>query len=133
MASLRLLTLLVLATLLSAMAAAQNERPWMHFFQEAMASDGDDDGIDEEAYETLCDLEANPMNINTATYADLCRLPFLSERNIDDIRLPRPPRLPDDEGRAAGHTLARPRPDAPVGMLHRRRATAAKEGVALTA
>ena len=85
MASLRLLTLLILATLLSAVAAAQNERPWMHFFQEAMASDGDDDGIAEEAYETLCDLEANPMNINTATYADLCRLPFLSERNIDDI------------------------------------------------
>ncbi len=36
-------------------------------------------------YETLCDLEAAPLNINTATHDDWERIPFLTAQEIDDI------------------------------------------------
>ncbi len=85
MASLRPLAFLPLLLLPFLPAKAQTERPWQSFFQEAMASEDDAEGLDEEAYETLCDLEAHPLNINSATPDDLSRLPFLTERQIDDI------------------------------------------------
>ncbi len=88
MVSLRLTALLPVLFLLFLSASAQTERSWLRFFQEVAACEDDDDGgLDDETYETLCDLETNPLNINSATPDDLSRLPFLTERQIDDICL----------------------------------------------
>lgn len=59
--------------------------PWQQYFYELAANEDDGEGLDEEAYETLCQMESQPMNINTATREDLERLPFLSERQVEDI------------------------------------------------
>ena len=83
--SLRLTVLLPVLFLLLLSAGAQTERPWVRFFQEVAACEDDDTGLDDETYETLCSLETNPLNINSATPDDLSRLPFLTERQIDDI------------------------------------------------
>lgn len=85
MVSKRLLALLPVLTLLLLPVKAQTERSWQRFFQEVTACEDDDAGLDDDAYETLCDLEAHPMNINSATADDLSRLPFLTQRQIDDI------------------------------------------------
>lgn len=39
----------------------------------------------EHNYDMLCDMEANPININAATRDELERLPFLSEGQVSDI------------------------------------------------
>ena len=39
----------------------------------------------ETVYDILCDLEDNPVNLNTATREDLERIPFLNENEIADI------------------------------------------------
>ncbi len=85
MVSLRLLAFLPVLLPLFLPAEAQTERPWQRFFQEAVASEDDAEGLDGDAYETLCDLEGHPLDINSATPDDLSRLPFLTERQIDDI------------------------------------------------
>lgn len=59
--------------------------PWQQYFYELAANEDDGEGLDEEAFETLCQMESQPMDVNTATREDLERLPFLSERQVEDI------------------------------------------------
>lgn len=80
----------LMATLLCAAApsAAQGDgtpRPWQQYFYELASNEDDGGGLDEEAFETLCQMESQPLDINTATRDDLCQLPFLSERQVEDI------------------------------------------------
>lgn len=72
----------------SATAAAQRDsvgQSWQHYFYELAANEDDGGGLDEEAFETLCEMESQPLDINAATREDLERLPFLSERQVEDI------------------------------------------------
>lgn len=39
----------------------------------------------ESYYDMLCDMEANPININTATREELEQLPFLTAEEVEDI------------------------------------------------
>lgn len=59
--------------------------PWQQYFYELAASEDNGGGMDEEAFDTLCEMENQPMDINTATREELERLPFLSERQVEDI------------------------------------------------
>lgn len=80
------LKLLVLTALLltSVFAQAQNQEgvamlSWEDFV-EMVADDSDEDNApDEELFEQLYELHANPININRATKEDLAALPFISE------------------------------------------------------
>lgn len=59
--------------------------PWEDDFEQWTTLDDSENGSWEELYETLCDLEESPLNINTATREQLQQLPFLNERQIEDI------------------------------------------------
>lgn len=51
-----------------------------------MADESDDEyGPDSETFEELIELHNNPMNLNSSTYEDLHKLPFLSEDDIKNI------------------------------------------------
>ena len=81
--------ILLLPTLLLALAVAAQDvpdtHPWEEDFEQWTTLDDSENGSWEELYETLCDLEQSPININTATREQLQQLPFLSERQIEDI------------------------------------------------
>ena len=51
-----------------------------------LTEDGADDVDYEQLYDDLADLAANPIDINNATDAELERLPFLNQKQRDDIR-----------------------------------------------
>ena len=53
---------------------------------EDYVSQNEDNNVDVEAlYETFYDLYENPINVNSATYYDLERLPFLSPHHINAL------------------------------------------------
>lgn len=55
-------------------------------FVTLMADESDDEyGPDTEVFEELIELHNNPMNLNSCSYEDLHRLPFLSEDDIKNI------------------------------------------------
>lgn len=74
--------------LLAQSASAQSDSAahvWQSFFYEWAANDEGSDELDEEAYETLCEMESRPINLNSASRDELSLLPFLTERQIEDI------------------------------------------------
>ena len=79
---------LVAVCLLALAAAAPahgGDRRWEPYFDDLAAMD-DASGTDwAEAYDMLCELEDNPVNINAATREELERLPFLSDAQVSDI------------------------------------------------
>ena len=78
-----LLTLLLLLTTL--VTAAQSRRPWEQLLVETLTAEDVESETWEDTYELLSDLEQQPLNLNTATRDDLLHLPFLSERQVEDI------------------------------------------------
>ena len=78
-----LLTIIAFCTVLT--SAAQNERPWEVLFSQFNTIDDIETQELEDTYEMLCDLEQQPLNINTADRDDLLKLPFLNEKQVEDI------------------------------------------------
>ena len=77
--------LFILLVTLSLSLQAQDIHPWEEDFNQWMTLDDSENGTWEELYETLCDLEEQPININIATREQLEQLPFLNERQVEDI------------------------------------------------
>lgn len=63
--------------------------PWEDWLYELTAVDEDTEGIDDASWEEWHDIvggfAANPIDINTATREDLERIPFLTDRQVEDI------------------------------------------------
>ena len=64
---------------------AQTVHPWEDYLDEVMMREDDGEAIGEEMYEWLCELEQNPLDINTATREQLEQLPFLTAQQVEDI------------------------------------------------
>lgn len=59
-------------------------RQWEPLFNALIDEEGEAQDWD-EVYDLLCDLEANPVDITTATREDLERIPFLTDSEIMEI------------------------------------------------
>lgn len=84
-------TLLWLLFLIPTTVSAQdNEQPWQLWLEE-LATDGSEDNEGQEqtawddAYDLLCELQSQPLDINHATREDLEQLPFLTAQQVEDI------------------------------------------------
>lgn len=62
-----------------------NGHEWERYLDEMSTDDDFDSEWWEENYDFLCDLEAHPIDINTATRQELEQLPFLSDQQIMGI------------------------------------------------
>ena len=80
------LPIVILCTFLcNSPATAQEEgAPWVRYYDEMTAGEDDSEQLDEQTYEWLCQMAAQPIDLNTAT---------------------REPRPPEDLGRADSHPL----------------------------
>ena len=79
---------LILAMLhVNAQQTSPQERPWESILMELMTADDIDADDWEDQYEALCDMEQEPLNINTATREQLLSLPFLNEQQVEDIHV----------------------------------------------
>lgn len=67
-------------------ANSQDVRPWEALFADITTLDDMESSEWEETYEMLCELEQAPLDINTATREQLQQLPFLSDRQVEDIQ-----------------------------------------------
>ena len=81
----RLAILPLLLCCLHAMAQT-TEHPWEFFWQQMVTADDVEADWGEDAYEVLCEMEQEPIDVNSATREDLQRLPFLSDQQIEDIQ-----------------------------------------------
>ena len=86
MKRLRYLLTAALMLCLAGRLHAQTERPWELYFGQLSTFEDIESADWEDTYEMLCDLEEEPLNINTATREDLLRLPFLNEQQVEDIQ-----------------------------------------------
>mgnify|MGYP002754830735 CR=1 FL=1 len=66
-------------------SVAQNETRWEEYYQRWLENNEQMEETNADAYETLSDLQAHPLNLNTATREDLERLPFLSAQQVEGI------------------------------------------------
>ena len=67
-------------------AMSQEQRPWEEWFAELSTADDMEREDWEATYEMLCEMEQTPIDLNSATREELSRLPFLSERQVEDIQ-----------------------------------------------
>ncbi len=67
-------------------AMSQEQRPWEEWFTELSTADDMEREDWEATYEMLCEMEQTPIDLNSATREELSRLPFLSERQVEDIQ-----------------------------------------------
>ena len=82
--NLLLTTILLTAVLLTA-NAQENDGDWRKYL-DLWGEIEDVEGSEwETAEEVMSELAAHPININTATREDLQQLPFLSEKEIEDL------------------------------------------------
>lgn len=61
------------------------EHPWSEYLNEVMTADDADSESWEQTYETLCELEQHPLDLNKASREQLEQLPFLSARQIEEL------------------------------------------------
>ena len=80
----RTLTAIILL-LLTLTASGQTERPWDELLAEAMTAEDMEAADWEDTYDMLCELEQQPLNLNTATREELEALPFLSAHQVEDL------------------------------------------------
>lgn len=86
MKTLHLFTLYAaLSVLPAAVAAQESQPPWESCFGELVAEEGDEAESWEDMHDILSDFAEHPIDINAATREDLEQLPFLSDRQIEDI------------------------------------------------
>ena len=85
----RIATITILASVCMAIQAqtpAGTAQPaWQQYLDQlADCDDIEDDGM-EDMYEQMCELEASPVDLNSATDDDLRRLTFLSDAQLEDL------------------------------------------------
>lgn len=78
-------TLIILFAFFSLHANAQQKREWEQYLYQISEMNDTESDVWESYYDMLCDLEANPININTATREELEQLPFLTAEEVEDI------------------------------------------------
>lgn len=86
----RLLSILLLMITAMPSLAQQDSlavRPWESLLIDLSTTDDIDAADWEDLYETLCDMEQEPLNINTATREQLLQLPFLNAQQVEDIHV----------------------------------------------
>lgn len=64
---------------------SQGDEPWMKYFGQLTTIDEAEDESWEQTCEVLSEFYAHPIDLNTATRADLAQLPFLSNQQISAI------------------------------------------------
>lgn len=80
-----LMTTILLTVVLLTANAQENDGDWRKYL-DLWGEIEDVEGSDwEAAEEVMSELAAHPININTATREDLQQLPFLSEKEIEDL------------------------------------------------
>lgn len=80
----KLLTIF-LFVILSMNVDAQDKGGWEDILQEILDNDEEDIGSWEDIYNTLLDMEDQPLDINTATDEEIGTLPFLTEKQVEDL------------------------------------------------
>ena len=65
--------------------AGQGTRPWEQALSGIMTAEDMESADWEDTYDMLCELEENPLNLNTATRDELEALPFLSALQVEGI------------------------------------------------
>lgn len=75
----------LLLCFLSLTATGQGERPWEQVLASVMTAEDMESADWEDTYELLCQLEQQPINLNTATREELEALPFLSALQVEGI------------------------------------------------
>ena len=78
-----LLTTLLL--MLGLTVNSQSQRPWDEVLADVMTAEDMESETWEDTYEMLCELEQQPLNLNTATREELEALPFLSAQQVEGI------------------------------------------------
>lgn len=66
-------------------STAKQTHDWEQFLYQLSDLEDIESSSWESSFELLCDLEENPININTATREDLEQLPFLTAKDIESI------------------------------------------------
>lgn len=64
---------------------AQHEHEWEKYFVELSDVEDYDEEALSDTYDILCEMEENPLNINTAEFDDFSKIPGLSIAQISDI------------------------------------------------
>lgn len=82
---LRTLLIFILLDTLSEKVSAQKEHQWEKYYNELSTIEDDKTGLSQSSFDELCELEEHPININTATREDFERLPFLNDKQIEEI------------------------------------------------
>lgn len=80
----KLLTILLLAVI-AFNVEAQEKSGWENILQEIIANDEEETSTWESLYETLNDMEDQPLDLRTATDEEIATLPFLTARQVEDI------------------------------------------------
>lgn len=78
-------TLIILFAFFSLHANGQQKREWEQYLYQISEMNDTESDVWESYYDMLCDMEANPININTATREELEQLPFLTAEEVEDI------------------------------------------------
>lgn len=78
-------TLIILLIFFSSHVSAQQKHEWEQYLYQLSEMEDIEADVWESYYDMLCDLEANPININTATREELEQLPFLTAKEVEDI------------------------------------------------
>lgn len=65
---------------------AQDSLSWSDYIEQYADEEQDENTDWEELYESLSDLHEHPININTASREELSRIPFLSDKQIEEIQ-----------------------------------------------
>lgn len=75
----------VFLLLMSLTTNGQKERPWEQLLAGVMTAEDMESSTWDNTYEMLCELEQQPININTASREELEALPFLSAQQVEGI------------------------------------------------
>ena len=64
---------------------AEQTHEWEQFLYQLSELEDIESSLWESSFELLCDLEENPININTASREDLEQFPFLTAKDVENI------------------------------------------------
>ena len=64
---------------------AEQTHEWEQFLYQLSELEDIESSSWESSFELLCDLEENPININTASREDLEQFPFLTAKDVENI------------------------------------------------
>ena len=79
------LSLLLCGLLTALTVSSQTPRPWEQLLAETMTADDMESAAWDDTYQMLCELEQQPLNLNTATREQLEALPFLTGQQVEAI------------------------------------------------